>query len=162
MGRPEKFQPHEVIAALRDNYGLVYETAQQLRCDPHTVRRYIRTYASVRAEAKEQDARLADLGEKTLIECVLERQPWAVATLLKAKATDRGYGDKTRHEITGADGGPIRHEHRIDLAAYREYFQRLDAARDGPALPDRLGGAEPLDPPHADGHASALPDGYDP
>lgn len=48
------------------------------------------------------------------------------------------FGRKTRHEVTGADGGPIQHEHSVVLAIPNGAWERL-------SVDDRLKLAELLD-----------------
>lgn len=137
MGRPQKFTPEEVAQALRNHYGILYHAALELGCDRKTVQRYVERYAQLREETHQQQERRLDVGENSLMGAVIDREPWAVALLLKTKGKERGYVERTERDISQTTTVVHEHRHRLealsidDLEALEAIGAKLTEARSG-------------------------------
>jgi len=150
MAGKQRYTVEEVSAALKACNGLLFLAAEKLGCDSRTVINYLKRYARLRQEVAERRGRRVDIGEAALDQAVLAGEAWAVQFLLRTQAKDRGYVE--RSELTGADGGPLEHEHSL-AAQSRANFLRLAAtlrerAGSGAAggLAERNGAIAPVDP----------------
>jgi ParB-like chromosome segregation protein Spo0J len=155
-GRQQQYTSEQVVEALQQTHGIMHRAAQKLGCDRRTIYRYAQRYAAVRQELEEQQEIRLDIGEDSLMSCVIAREPWAVALLLKTLGKERGYVERSEQRLSGADGGPIKSEHRVSLESYREYFE---SGGHTPATLAGNGAGESLDTASANGKAGRLPDG---
>ena len=129
MGNKPRYPISQVIQAIRDTKGLASLAAVKLGCDPDTVRNYAKRHPSVAAAIKEERSRMTDVAELALYNCIMRGDGWAVCFYLKTQGRDRGYVE--RHELTGADGGPIELA-AVTLAAR---LQRIIDAEEPVSLP---------------------------
>ncbi len=106
MGRKQKFTAEQVVTALRETKGMVYQAAALLKCDAATIYNYCDRYASVRNELEMHVGTFDDIAESKLLQAVEAGAPWAIVFRLKTKARNRGYSERV--EVTGADGGALR------------------------------------------------------
>lgn len=77
------------------------------------------------AEAVEEAQALAEMRDLALIGKAAETEWTAAAWRLERKFPDR-YGRRTKHEVSGLDGGPIAHEHRHTITP-DALSERIDA-----------------------------------
>jgi hypothetical protein len=98
----EKFSYEQVIDAVVQAKGLTTVAARILKCDPNTIRRYQREYASVAAAFTEQRASVTDMAEAALFKAINEGQAWAVCFYLKTQGKDRGYIERVEQEHHGS------------------------------------------------------------
>ena len=103
-----KFTCETVIRALTEYKGMVYLTANVLRCAPQTIYNYIERYPSVRAAWEAQHGEVGDIAELKLYHAITHGEHWAIAFYLRTKGKGRGYTE--RQEVTGADGGRLQVE----------------------------------------------------
>ena len=101
----------QVIQAIRDTRGLTSLAAKRLRCSAETVRNYCRRYPTVAQAMREEREAMLDVAELSLFTAIQEREAWAVCFFLKTIGRARGYIE--RHELTGAEGGPVEHTIRV-------------------------------------------------
>ena len=101
----ELYTTEQIISALEATNGLITLAAQRLGCSPQTI--YNRANKSKRLKdiIFEKRDNLVDHAELALRAAVLNKEPWAVAMVLKTLGKSRGYVE--RQEVTGADGGAI-------------------------------------------------------
>lgn len=103
-GKP-RVPTERIIECLRETNGLVSLAAKRVPCSQTTIYKRARDVAAVRRVVDECRDELVDLGELALRAAVINREPWAVAMVLKTLGKNRGYVE--RQEVTGADAGPI-------------------------------------------------------
>jgi len=94
---PRKFTVAQVKAALTKSCGLVYLTAKVLKTNADTVNGYLNKYPSLRAYQEQCAGLVNDEAELALFKQARRGAPWAVMYLLKHKARERGYADRTEH-----------------------------------------------------------------
>lgn len=105
----------EIAEALKASSGLAILAARKLGCAPDTI--YSRLSAKpalrqIQLHAREEIVDLAEAGLKT---CVMNRESWAIQFALRTIGRDRGYVEPSKYtvELTGAGGGPVKHEHSV-------------------------------------------------
>lgn len=98
MGSRYKIQ--DFVTALQQTNGLVYQAAEQLGCVPQTVYNAIAKHAEVRTALEAERGKFVDLGEQKLYEAVMDREPWAVALVLKTLGKHRGYVERQELKLT--------------------------------------------------------------
>ena len=153
------FSVEQMCEALRQSRGMVWPASQALGCSDQTIYNYATRHPSIRAVIASQRNRFLDGCELRLIEAAeKEKQPWAITFALATIGRHRGYVRRTEEEISGPGGGPVQHEHRIDLSTYEAYFAGLED-QGTLALSDGHDPDEPLDPPSSNGQTGPLPDG---
>jgi hypothetical protein len=99
------YSNEQIIAALKQVNGMIYLAARVLGCTPNVIYRRKRRIKGIQEAVDETRGELIDIAEQKLRAAVLDREPWAVAMVLKTIGKDRGYVE--RQEVTGASGGPI-------------------------------------------------------
>lgn len=94
-----------IIDALKQTNGLVSLAARRLGCSASTI--YSRAHAVQSVQQAIDDSRdeIVDAAELALRAAVMDKQPWAVALVLKTLGKGRGYVE--RQEVTGADGDAL-------------------------------------------------------
>jgi hypothetical protein len=98
-GRPFKFTPAQVIAALQYTRGMVVLAAEHLGCEPNTVANYVKRYATVARALQEQREKTTDLAELKLYQAISNGEPWAIQFYLKTQGRQRGYTEKLMLEV---------------------------------------------------------------
>ena len=101
MGAKQKFTAEQIVAALKETKGMVYQAAALLNCDSMTIYNYRDRYASVRNELEMQNGQFDDIAESKLLKAVEAGEPWAIMFRLKTKGRHRGYVEKTEVEHSG-------------------------------------------------------------
>ena len=117
-GRPPKFTPAQIIAALEASAGILLAAARILRCDPATVRRYITAHREIELALREIIEDRLDIAEAGLVKFLSDdRYPAlklkAIEFYLLTKGKDRGYTKQT--EVVGKGGAAIETEPSISL-----------------------------------------------
>lgn len=100
-----EYSTERIIQALRDTNGLVSLAARKLGCTTQTIYTRAKKVAAVQQTIDDSRAELVDHAELALRAAILDKQPWAVALVLKTLGRERGYVE--RQEVTGAAGGPV-------------------------------------------------------
>lgn len=127
--KSEAFDTEKLIAALFETRGNIAGAARRLGMKrANTIRDYARRHPKVRAAVEESRAMVIDDAENALHEAVDRGEAWAVCFTLKCLAKDRGYIEHPRLEVTGPDGGPILHNHTIDVRELSTKTLRLIVA----------------------------------
>ena len=91
MARTSRFTVKQMSDALTATKGLVHITAKQLQCDPQTVYNYINKYDEVRRALTNAREQMIDVAELRFFEAINNREPWAIAMMLKTRGKHRGY-----------------------------------------------------------------------
>ena len=88
----------QVRAALTRCNGLVFLTAKLLHTTTATVEGYLRQYPTLLAHQQQCAGLVNDEAELALFKEARKGAPWAVMFLLKHKARERGYVERTEHQ----------------------------------------------------------------
>jgi len=120
-----KYTSEAIIEALKSVNGMVYLAARKLGCEPKTIYNRAKQVQEVQRAIEDSRGELVDIAEQKLRGAVLDREPWAVALVLKTLGKSRGYVE--RQEVTGPDGTPQQHVVRFDLSGLTdEELDQLD------------------------------------
>ena len=95
MANDEKFTVDEMELALAAGNGFASTAARALKCDPETVRNYIRRYPELQTVQENATERWLDIAESELMKKVRRGEKWAITFLLKCKGKGRGYVERT-------------------------------------------------------------------
>lgn len=139
----EKYTAEEMIAAARASGGVIAAAARMLGCSRNTVRRYIRTYVTVKEAFDEQNEVSLDVSEGYLMqfcrgtitvdgekERVSHREQLdAIKYHLSTKGKARGYTKKHEREHSGR----LRHVSEIDWESLTDEQVEALAAGAAPA-----------------------------
>jgi len=132
----EKYTSEQIIAAIKAVDGLVYLAARKLGCGPKTIYNRAKKTQAIQQAIEDSRGELVDIAEQKMRAAVMDREPWAVALVLKTLGKNRGYVERQEH--TGAWGGPIAHRVTMDLATLSE--QELDELERHERESERQGG----------------------
>lgn len=106
--RPQRFKPEKVIEALEQSGGIMAGAALLLKCDPVTIRNYIKRYPKVQKALLQIEETNLDVAETALMNAIRSNTAashmTAVIFYLKTKGKHRGYIE--RQELAGAGAGP--------------------------------------------------------
>lgn len=111
-GQPKgtrKYTAKDFIDAIPGTGGIIKDIAANVGCGRGTALRYIREYVSIAAAVEDEKERVKDYAESVIVKDITDNKDVGTAKwFLGVFGADRGYGPQTtRHEITGADGGPV-------------------------------------------------------
>ena len=96
-----------MLDAIKKNGGAVYLAARELGCAPNTIYNRMERVPSIKQAVEDARGEVVDYAEQKLRLAILNGEPWAIAMALKTIGKHRGYVE--RQEVTGADGGDIKH-----------------------------------------------------
>ncbi len=96
-----------IVAALAETNGLVSLAARRLGCSPQNIYSRARKSPAIREAIASAREELVDLAELALRAAVMERQPWAVALVLKTLGRDRGYSERQEVAVTSAEAAIV-------------------------------------------------------
>lgn len=105
-----KYTVKQIENALIKTAGNVSQAARELGADRNTIYNHINaspTLAQVLQNAREE---LVDIAESALRKEVLDGNITAIIWTLKANPAAKERGWSERHELTGANGGPMKME----------------------------------------------------
>ncbi len=131
----QHYKTERIIAALVAKKGLVSQAAKALGCTPKCIYNRAKQVRAVQEAIDSARDELIDDAELALRSAVLEKQPWAVALVLKTLGKRRGYVE--RQEVTGEDGAPL-----FDLAAWKRQRQERLRGIDALEEPDECATAD--------------------
>jgi hypothetical protein len=101
----EKHTAEEIKAALYQANGLIRLASTLLHISPQGLRARIHRNQDLQQALTEAREQIVDKAEESLWDCLSNKEPWAVALVLKTLGKARGYVE--RQELTGAGGGPL-------------------------------------------------------
>jgi hypothetical protein len=96
-----KFTIKKMAKAITEANGLMSYAAKKLNCDRSTVEDYIERFPACKTAWLEAREKFVDVSESKLMECVQDKQPWAVALTLKTLGKKRGFVEKMEVEQSG-------------------------------------------------------------
>ncbi len=100
-----KLSYKKVAEALRLHHGVLKYAADACGVHRHTMRKFVDDHPELEEVRKEAEEDLLDVGEGHVATAIKAGDMKTVRWQLERKGKNRGY--VTRHEETGADGGPI-------------------------------------------------------
>lgn len=125
--RTTRYTDAEVCAALSATNGMVYLAAKRLGCGPSSIYRRMDKSAKVKSVVDDSRGELLDTAETALKSAVIAKEGWAVCFTLKTIGKERGYVERSEHEHTGKDRGPIQ----LEAVDYRASIAALAPIADG-------------------------------
>jgi len=105
----KRYTAQQMIDAIGQARGYVTKAAALLGCDARTVYRYAEESPTVQQAIDEQREQRTDFVESALLKAIEEGNVTAMIFYLKADphSKARGWSERSQHEHTGADGGPL-------------------------------------------------------
>jgi hypothetical protein len=113
----KNLDPEVVAQTLRETYGNISLTARKLGVTRQAILYHMEKHEDVKQAHDEASEVLNDIAEGHLAAWVRAGDQKSVRYWLDQKARHRGYGKPIQHEVTGAQGGPIKIEGFDALAA---------------------------------------------
>ena len=105
-GRSKKFTDEELILAIQRYHGLIYVAAKKLGCSPRLFYNRLELCPELKEAIEEERELFVDEAEKTLRDCVNDRESWAVCLVLKTLGKKRGYVEEKIHRHGGDREAP--------------------------------------------------------
>ena len=97
----------KIKAALEQNNGNVSAAARALNCTRKTLYNHINEDEKLKALLEDARENLVDLAEEHLVKNIKDGDTTAIIFTLKTRGAERGWSEKSRIELTGANGGPV-------------------------------------------------------
>jgi len=123
-GRP-RYTVGQMTEALAQSKGMVTVAARLLRCDPDTVRNYVKRYPAVEEKIRQEREGFLDVAELALYKAVQGGEAWAVCFALKCLGKERGYVERVEQQHSGT----ITQEHagvvEVRAVDYRHSIRAL-------------------------------------
>lgn len=96
----QRYTCEEIIDALNETRGMIYDAADLLGCSHMTIYRRIDKNPTVREAHERQRGKMKDQAERNLIQALDAEEEWATKFALKMLGEDRGYtpSEKRKHE----------------------------------------------------------------
>lgn len=124
----EKAAVQKIIKALINNRGRQYLAARELGISRKTLWSYRQRWPEIEEITQEFRGQLVDTAEKSLETAAENGESWAVTFVLNCLARDRGYGNQSKLEVTGADGQSLLEP--LAAALDKAYGQRDETTTD--------------------------------
>ncbi len=110
MAGKEAYSVSKVIDVLRKTKGTKGPAAATLGCTWQTVDNYAKRHPTIQKVIDEEREGMTDVAELSLYRAVQGGEAWAVCFYLKTQGKKRGYVERATVEVSGPEGGPVRHE----------------------------------------------------
>lgn len=105
MANSNQYRAQQFIDAIPGSGGIISVIAKRVGCAWHTASKYIEDYPTIQAAYDDETESLIDLAESTVLKAIQGGDVGAAKWYLQTKGKSRGYTE--RHEVTGAEGGPL-------------------------------------------------------
>ena len=105
MADKPHYTAQQFIAAIPNTGGIVTAIARKVGCTWDTARRYIDRHPTIQRAYQDECESILDLAESKVISAIKNDDSQMIRYYLSTKGKRRGYSE--RHEITGAEGGPL-------------------------------------------------------
>lgn len=105
MAGNNQYRAQQFIDAIPGSGGIISVIANRVGCAWHTAQKYILQYPTVQAAYADETESIVDLAESTVFKAIRDGDVGAAKWYLQTKGKQRGYTE--RHEVTGAEGGPV-------------------------------------------------------
>jgi hypothetical protein len=106
VSRPQ-FRAQQFIDAIPGTGGIITKIAAKVGCSWHTAAKYIDRYPTIQQAYRDECEKVLDMAESVVIQKITEADEHTAKWYLTMKGDGRAYAPKQRHEVTGAEGGPI-------------------------------------------------------
>ena len=104
----QKYKIKDMVQAIHESKGMVYVAARKLGCAANTIYNYAEKHEGVRRAIDEERGMMVDTAELALWKALQNGEAWAVSLTLKMLGKDRGYAERSEHEISGNADKPLR------------------------------------------------------
>ncbi len=118
----------QVVAAIHGSRGFVTVVGKRLGCSARHVYNLLDKYATARDALANEREGMRDFAEGMLYKRIEGGDTTAIIFYLKTQAKERGYVE--RQEVTGASGGAVAAEVKLDLSGLTTEQLRALAAWD--------------------------------
>lgn len=108
------YTAEEVVAAIEGSKGFVTIIGKRLGCSARHVYNLLDKYATARDALANEREGMRDFAEGMLYKRIEGGDTTVIIFYLKTQAKERGYVE--RQEVTGAGGGEVRAEVKLDLS----------------------------------------------
>ncbi len=105
----------KIMTAVTESKGLLTLAAKKAGIGYRTLCKYAELCPTIRQAINESRESITDMAEGKLYQAINAGNMTAIIFYLKTKAKDRGYIE--RSEFTGAGGGPIQVNNRIEVVS---------------------------------------------
>lgn len=112
----EKYTLTQFLDAIRGSAGIKATIMRRLGCGRSTVDNYLKRYATAQQAYEEELASVGDAAESVVVRAISNNDVETAKWYLVKKHRDRGYGDVSKTEIGGINGGAIEIRHVTDLS----------------------------------------------
>jgi len=105
----KRYAVQQVVDAIEQASGYVTKAADVLGCDARTIYRYAEESPTIQQAIDDQREKRTDFVESALMKAIKDGNVTAMIFYLKADphAKARGWSERSQHEHTGGDGGPL-------------------------------------------------------
>ena len=131
------YSKESIIKAIERTGGIINNAAAALGCSRQTIYNARDRWPEVAEAIQDERETLKDVVEEKLVEQVMQGNMTAIIFFLKCQAKERGYVERTQHEVSGRDGGPVE---TVDYSTLD--VEQLERLRDGEDPSAVIGGAE--------------------
>ena len=110
-GAVRRFTPELVIEAIKGSGAIMSTIARRLSCDWRTADKYCQKWEATRHALANETETILDMAESKLYESIQGGNTQDAKWLLSTKGKRRGFTE--RHEVTGADDGPLQVVYKV-------------------------------------------------
>jgi hypothetical protein len=100
-----RYTAKQFIEAIKGSGGIISQIAATVGCDWHTAKRYIEEYSTVKAAWEAERNKVTDKARHNIVKAIhggnLQMSKWWLQVM------DDEFTPKSKHEVTGKDGGAI-------------------------------------------------------
>lgn len=116
MANTDQYTLAQVLDAIKGSAGIKATIMRRLGCQSrNTVDNYLKRYATAQQAYEEELASVGDAAESVVVRAISNNDVETAKWYLVKKHRDRGYGDVSKTEIGGINGGAIEIRHVTDL-----------------------------------------------
>jgi hypothetical protein len=126
----------DVLFAAEATRGNISAAAERLGCSRLSLYKYLARTPRAQQAFLDWRERLVDLAEDRLWECVDERQPWAIALVLKTRGRARGWGEQPTVPVSTPDGVQIYLPVKGSIAEPIKFYLPMEDAAPEPVKVD--------------------------
>lgn len=107
MANKNQYKAKDFIDAIPGTGGIISAIARKVGCTWDTAKKYIDEYPTIQAAYQNECESVLDMAESVIFNSIQNKDSRDAKWYLTRKGKVRGYGDSSKHEITGPDGGPV-------------------------------------------------------
>jgi hypothetical protein len=103
----KNYKKADILNAIENSGGIMSTIAAKLGCEWHTAEKYVLKYNETKQALEDEENKVLDICQQTLIKSIKGGNTQDAKWYLSTKGKRRGFTEKTEHELTGKDGGPV-------------------------------------------------------